>query len=152
MFMKCEYGKKFHGYEKYTNTIEKLLNNYCKKYDYEFSISDGFGREISYSILDGYSIITQIKYNYEYHRWLFYQFEFKIDIENGYDRIKVPVIHFANDGYIECDESKLKELFKEREKLLESYRNKSQEIKDIKNKLRKYSEILCAGFDKTIGE
>lgn len=150
--MKCEYGKKFHGYEYYTHNIEKLLNNYCKKYDYEFSISDGFGREISYSILDGFSVITQIKYNYEYHRWLFYQFEFKIDIENGYDRIKVPVIHFTNDGYIECDESKIKELFKEREKLLESYRNKSQEIKDIKNKLRKYSEILCAGFDKTIGE
>ena len=150
--MQCEYGKNFHGYEKYTHNIENILNNYCKKYNYEFSISTGFSREISYAILDGYSIITQLKYNYEWHRWMFYQFEFHIDIENGYDRIKVPVIHFTNDGYTECDEYQLKELFKEREKLLESYRNKSLEIKDIKNKLRKYSEILCAGLDRTIGE
>lgn len=148
--MKYEYGKTFHGYEKYTHNVEKLLNNYCKIYGYEFSIGTGFGREISYCILDGYSIITQIKYNYEWKRWMFYQFKFKIDIENGYDSIKVPVIHFSNDGYTECDEYKLNELFKEREKLLEVYRNKSLEIKVIKNKIRKYSEILCAGFDKTI--
>lgn len=51
--MKYEYGKTFHGYEYYTQNIEKLLNNFCKKYGYEFSISSGYGREISYDILDG---------------------------------------------------------------------------------------------------
>ena len=51
--MKYEYGKTFHGYEYYTQNIEKLLNNFCKKYGYEFSISTVYGREIRYSILDG---------------------------------------------------------------------------------------------------
>lgn len=40
-------------YEYYTQNIEKLLNNFCKKYGYDFSISTGYGREISYAILDG---------------------------------------------------------------------------------------------------
>lgn len=39
-------------YEYYTQNIEKLLNNFCKKYGYDFSISTGYGREISYAILD----------------------------------------------------------------------------------------------------
>ncbi len=26
------------GYEKYTLNVENILNTYCKKYDYEFSI------------------------------------------------------------------------------------------------------------------
>lgn len=37
--MKYEYSNTFHGYEYYTQNIEKLLNNFCKKYGYEFSIS-----------------------------------------------------------------------------------------------------------------
>ena len=80
--MKYEYGKTFHGYEYYTQNIEKLLNNFCKKYGYEFSISTVYGREIRYSILDGSIVITHIKYNYEWHRWMIYQFDFHIDLDN----------------------------------------------------------------------
>ena len=58
-YMKYEYSKTFHGYEYYTQNIEKLLNNFCKKYGYEFSISTGYGREISYDILDGSIVITK---------------------------------------------------------------------------------------------
>ena len=47
------------GYEKYTLNVENILNTYCKKYGYEFSISTVYGREISYSILDGSIIITK---------------------------------------------------------------------------------------------
>lgn len=47
------------GYEKYTLNVENILNTYCKKYGYEFSISTGYGREISYSILDGSIVITK---------------------------------------------------------------------------------------------
>ncbi len=54
-----EYCKTFHGYEYYTHNVEKLLNNYCKKYGYEFSINTGYGREISYAILDGRIVITK---------------------------------------------------------------------------------------------
>ena len=57
------------------------MNIYCKKYGYKFSINICCGKEI--------------KYNYEWHRWMFYQFGFHIDVENVYDRIKVPVIHFS---------------------------------------------------------
>ena len=139
------------GYEKYTLNVENILNTYCKKYGYEFSIKK-YGREISYSILDGYSVITQIKYNYEWHRWMIYQFDFHIDVDNIIDGIKRPVIHFSNDGSIECNEDKLIELFEERKKLLDLYRAKKEEIEKIKNKLAKYSEILCIGLDRTIGE
>lgn len=138
------------GYEKYTLNVENILNTYCKKYGYEFSISSGYGREISYDILDGSSVITHIKYNHEWNRWLFYYFEFHIDVENIIDGIKRPVIHFSNDGYTECDEDKLIELFEERKKLLELYRAKKEEIEKIKNKLAKYSEILCIGLDRSI--
>lgn len=51
--MKYEYSNTFHGYEKYTHNVEKLLNTYCKKHGYELNISTGYGREISYAILDG---------------------------------------------------------------------------------------------------
>ena len=148
--MQYEYGKKFHGYEKYTHDIENILNNYCKKYGYEFSVSTNYGSEISYSILDKYSVITQIKYNYQVHIWLFYNFTFKIDLDSQVEGIKFPVIHFSNDGYVECNENKVKDLFKERIKLLDVYKNKSEEIKKIKAKIKKYSEILCAGMDRTI--
>ena len=89
------------GYEKYTLNVENILNTYCKKYGYEFSISSGYGREISYDILDGSIVITHIKYNYEWHRWMIYQFDFHIDLDNIIDGIKIPVIHFSNDGYTE---------------------------------------------------
>lgn len=148
--MKYEYGNTFHGYEYYTHNIEKLLNNFCKKYGYEFSISTVYGREISYSILDGSIVITHIKYNYEWHRWIFYNFDFHIDLDNIIDGIKIPVIHFSNYGYTECDEDKLIELFEERKKLLELYRSKKEEIKVIKNKIAKYSEIMCVGLDRSI--
>ena len=141
------------GYEKYTLNVENILNTYCKKHGYEFNISTGHGREISYAILDGSIIITQIRYIYEMQIWLFYNFSFNIDIETT-DGIKIPVIHLSNDGIIECDEDKVIELFEERKKLLELYRSKKEEIKVItkKNKLAKYSEILCIGLDRTIGE
>ena len=74
--MKYEYGKKFHGYEYYTHNVENILNTYCKKNGYEFSISTGYGREICYAILDVCSVITEIRYNHEWNRWLFYYFEF----------------------------------------------------------------------------
>lgn len=104
--MQYEYGKKFHGHEKFTHNVENILNTYCKKNGYEFSISNGYGREISYAILDGCTVITQIKYNHEWNRWIFYYFEFHIDIEDIIDWIKRPVIHFSNDGRIECNEDK----------------------------------------------
>lgn len=138
------------GYEKYTLNVENILNTYCKKYGYEFSISTGYGREISYDILDGSIVITHIKYNHEWNRWLFYYFEFHIDVENIIDGIKRPVIHFSNDGIIECNEDKLIELFEERKKLLELYRAKKEEIEKIMNKIAKYSEILCIGLDRSI--
>lgn len=138
------------GYEKYTLNVENILNTYCKKYGYEFSISTGYGREISYDILDGSIVITHIKYNHEWNRWLFYYFEFHIDLENIIDGIKRPVIHFSNDGIIECNEDKLIELFEERKKLLELYRAKKEEIEKIMNKIAKYSEILCIGLDRSI--
>ena len=144
------------GYKKYTLNVENILNTYCKKYGYEFSISSGYGREISYDILDGSIVITHIKYNYEWHRWIFYNFSFNIDIDDIIDGIKRPVIHFSNDfsndGSIECDEDKLIELFEERKKLLDLYRAKKEEIEKIMNKIAKYSEILCIGLDRTIGE
>ena len=133
------------GYEKYTLNVENILNTYCKKYNYEFSIKN-YGREISYAIIDGSIIITRIKYNYEWNRWLFYYIEFQMDVENIIAGIKRPVIHFSNDGYTECDEDKLIELFEERKKLLDLYRAKKEEIEKIKNKLAKYSEILCIGL------
>ena len=77
---------------------------------------------------------------------MIYQFDFHIDVENIIDGIKRPVIHFSNDGYTECDEDKLIELFEERKKLLDLYRAKKEEIEKIKNKLAKYSEILCIGL------
>lgn len=134
------------GYEKYTLNVENILNTYCKKYGYEFSISSGYGREISYAILDGSIVITHIKYNYKWNRWLFYYFEFHIDVENIIDGINLPVIHFSNDGIIECNEDKLIELFEERKKMLELYRAKKEEIEKIMNKIAKYSEILCIGL------
>lgn len=133
------------GYEKYTLNVENILNTYCKKYGYEFSIKN-YGREISYAIIDGSIIITKIKYNHEWNRWMIYQFDFHIDVDNIIDGIKRPVIHFSNDGSIECDEDKLIELFEERKKLLDLYRKKKEEIEKIKNKLAKYSEILCIGL------
>ena len=139
--------EKYIGYEKYTLNVENILNTYCKKYGYEFSIKN-YGREISYAILDGYSVITQIKYNYEWHRWLFYYFEFHIDVENIIDGINLPVIHFSNDGSIECDEDKLIELFEERKKLLDLYRKKKEEIIAIVKKIAKYSEIMCIGLNE----
>lgn len=138
------------GYEKYTLNVENILNTYCKKHGYEFNISTGHGREISYAILDGSIVITHIKYNYEWHRWMIYQFDFHIDLDNIVDGIKRPVIHFSNDGYTECDEDKLIELFEERKKLLDLYRAKKEEIEKIMNKLAKYSEILCIGLDRSI--
>ena len=146
--MKYEYGNTFHGYEYYTQNIEKLLNNFCKKYGYEFSISSGYEseKEISYDILDGSIVITKITYNHEWHRWMFYYFDFQIDLENIIDGIKRPVIHFSNYRSIECNEDKVIELFEERKKLLELYRAKKEEIEKIKNKLAKYSEILCIGL------
>ena len=138
------------GYEKYTLNVENILNTYCKKYGYEFSISTVYGREISYAILDGSIVITHIKYNYEWHRWMIYQFDFHIDLDNIIDGIKRPVIHFSNDGYTECDEDKLIELFEERKKLLELYRSKKEEIKVITKKIAKYSEIMCVGLDRSI--
>ena len=137
------------GYKKYTLNVEKLLNTYCKKHGYEFNISTGYGREISYAILDGSIIITQIRYNHEWNRWIFYNFSFNIDIETT-DGIKIPVIHLSNDGKIECDEDKVIELFEERKKLLELYRSKKEEIKVIKNKIAKYSEIQCIGLNEKI--
>ena len=83
---------------------------------------------------------------------MIYQFDFHIDLDNIIDGIKRPVIHFSNDGYTECDEDKLIELFEERKKLLDLYRKKKEEIKVIKNKIAKYSEILCIGLDRTIGK
>lgn len=133
------------SYVKYTLNVENILNTYCKKNRYEFSIIKD-GREISYAILDGHKVITKIKYNYEWNRWIFIYFEFHIDIENVIDGIKRPVIHFSNDGSIECNEDKLIELFEERKKLLELYRAKKEEIEKIKNKIAKYSEILCIGL------
>lgn len=148
--MKYEYGNTFHGYEYYTHNIEKLLNNFCKKYGYGFSISTGYGREISYDILDGSIVITHIKYNYEWNRWMIYQFDFHIDLDNIIDGIKIPVIHFSNDGIIECNEDKLIELFEERKKLLDLYRKNKEEIKVITKKIAKYSEIMCVGLDRSI--
>ena len=138
------------NYVKYTLNVENILNTYCKKYGYEFSISTVYGREISYAILDGSIVITHIKYNYEWNRWMIYQFDFHIDLDNIVDGIKRPVIHFSNDGIIECDEDKIIELFEERKKLLELYRSKKEEIKVIKNKIAKYSEIMCVGLDRSI--
>ena len=135
------------GYEKYTLNVENILNTYCKKYDYEISIKK-YGREISYAILDGSIIITHIKYNYEWHRWMINQFDFHIDLDNIIDGIKRPVIHFSNDGYTECDEDKLIELFEERKKLLDLYRKKKEEIIDIVKKIAKYSEIMCIGLNE----
>ena len=137
------------GYEKYTLNVENILNTYCKKHGYEFNISTGHGREISYAILDGSIIITQIRYIYEMQIWLFYNFSFNIDIETT-DGIKIPVIHLSNDGIIECDEDKVIELFEERKKLLELYRSKKEEIKVITKKIAKYSEIMCIGLDRSI--
>ena len=147
--MKYEYSNTFYGYEKYTHNVEKLLNTYCKKHGYEFNISTGYGREISYAILDGSIVITQIRYNHEWNRWIFYNFEFHIDIETT-DGIKIPIIHLSNDGKIECDENKIIELFEERKKLLELYRSKKEEIKVITKKIAKYSEIMCVGLDRSI--
>ena len=138
------------GYEKYTLNVENILNTYCKKHGYEFNISTGYGREISYSILDGSIVITQIRYNHEWNRWIFYNFEFHIDIDDIIDGIKIPVIHLSNDGKIECDENKIIELFEERKKLLELYRSKKEEIKVITKKIAKYSEIMCVGLDRSI--
>lgn len=138
------------GYEKYTLNVENILNTYCKKYGYEFSISTVYGREISYAILDGSIIITQIRYNHEWNKWIFYNFEFHIDIDDIIDGIKIPVIHLSNDGKIECNEDKVIELFEERKKLLELYRSKKEEIKVIKNKIAKYSEIQCIGLNEKI--
>ena len=137
------------GYEKYTLNVENILNTYCKKYGYEFSISTGYGREISYAILDGSIVITQIRYNHEWNRWIFYNFSFNIDIETT-DGIKIPVIHLSNDGKIECDENKIIELFEERKKLLELYRSKKEEVKVITKKIAKYIEIMCVGLDRSI--
>ena len=114
------------------------------------NLSTGYGREISYAILDGSIVITQIRYNYEWNRWIFYNFSFHIDIDDITDGIKIPVIHLSNDGIIECDEDKLIELFEERKKLLELYRSKKEEIKVIKNKIAKYSEIQCIGLNEKI--
>ena len=122
------------GYEKYTLNVENILNTYCKKNGYEFSITK-YGREICYAILDGSIVITHIKYNYEWKRWMFYHFEFHIDLDNIVDGIKRPVIHFSNDGSIECNEDKLIELFEERKKLLELYRSKKEEIEKIRTRL-----------------
>lgn len=135
------------GYEKYTLNVENILNTYCKKHGYEFSIKN-YGREISYSILDGSIIITHIKYNYEWHRWMINQFDFHIDLDNIIDGIKRPVIHFSNDGIIECDEDNLIELFEERKKLLDLYRAKKEEIIAIVKKIAKYSEIMCIGLNE----
>ena len=137
------------GYEKYTLNVENILNTYCKKHGYEFNISTGYGREISYAILDGSIVIIQIRYNHEWNRWIFYNFSFNIDIETT-DGIKIPVIHLSNDGKIECDEDKVIELFEERKKLLELYRSKKEEIKVITKKIAKYSEIMCVGLDRSI--
>ena len=137
------------GYKKYTLNVENILNTYCKKHGYEFNISTGYGREISYAILDGSIVITQIRYNHEWNRWIFYNFSFNIDIETT-DGIKIPVIHLSNDGKIECDEDKVIELFEERKKLLELYRSKKEEIKVIKKKIAKYSEIQCIGLNEKI--
>ena len=137
------------GYEKYTLNVENILNTYCKKHGYEFNISTGYGREISYAILDGSIIITQIRYIYEMQIWLFYNFSFNIDIETTAG-IKIPIIHLSNDGKIECDENKIIELFEERKKLLELYRSKKEEIKVITKKIAKYSEIMCVGLDRSI--
>ena len=92
--MQYEYGKKFHGYEKYTHDVENILNNYCKKNGYEFSISENYGRELCYSILDKYSVITWINYNYGWNKWLFYNFEFHVDIDD-IEGIKKPVLNFS---------------------------------------------------------
>lgn len=135
------------GYEKYTLNVENILNTYCKKHGYEFSIKN-YGREISYSILDGSIIITHIKYNYEWHRWMINQFDFHIDLDNIIDGIKRPVIHFSNDGIIKCDEDNLIELFEERKKLLDLYRAKKEEIIAIVKKIAKYSEIMCIGLNE----
>ena len=113
------------------------------------NLSTGYGREISYAILDGSIIITHIKYNYEWNRWIFYNFSFNIDIETT-DGIKIPVIHLSNDGIIECNEDKLIELFEERKKLLDLYRKKKEEIIAIVKKIAKYSEIMCIGLDRSI--
>lgn len=137
------------GYEKYTLNVENILNTYCKKHGYEFNISTGDGREISYAILDGSIVITQIRYNHEWNRWIFYNFSFNIDIETT-DGIKIPVIDLSYNGKIECNEVKVIELFEERKKLLELYRSKKEEIKVIKNKIAKYSEIMCVGLDRSI--
>ena len=114
------------------------------------NLSTGYGREISYAILDGSIVITQIRYNHEWNRWIFYNFSFHIDIDDIIDGIKIPVIHLSNDGIIECNEDKLIELFEERKKLLELYRSKKEEIKVIKNKIAKYSEIQCIGLNEKI--
>ena len=79
---------------------------------------------------------------------MIYQFDFHIDLDNIIDGIKRPVIHFSNDGIIECNEDKLIKLFEERKKLLDLYRAKKEEIEKIKNKLAKYSEILCIGLNE----
>lgn len=55
--MKYEYGKTFHGYEYYTHNIEKLLNNFCKKYGYEFSISTVYGKNILFGYINFISYI-----------------------------------------------------------------------------------------------
>ena len=135
------------NYVKYTLNVENILNTYCKKYGYEFSISKN-KREICYAILDGSIVITHIKYNYEWKRWMFYHFEFHIDLDNIVDGIKRPVIHFSNDGYTECDEDKLIELFEERKKLLDLYKKKKEEIIAIVKKIAKYSEIMCIGLNE----
>lgn len=134
------------SYVKYTLNVENILNTYCKKNGYEFSIIKD-GKEISYAILDGSIIITQISYNHEWNRWIFYNFSFNIDIETT-DGIKIPVIHLSDDGKIECDEDKIIELFEERKKLLDLYRKKKEEIEKIKNKIAKYSEIQCIGLNE----
>ncbi len=81
---------------------------------------------------------------------MIYQFDFHIDLDNIIDGIKRPVIHFSNDGIIECNEDKLIELFEERKKLLDLYRKKKEEIITIVKKIAKYSEILCIGLDRSI--
>ncbi len=68
---------------------------------------------------------------------MFYHFEFHVDLENIIDGIKRPVIHFSNDGRIECNEDKVIKLFEERKKLLSMIGKRRKKKSSIRKKLRK---------------
>ena len=151
------YGKDFHGYEKYTHNVENLINNYCKKYSYKFGIwkhdygykKDG-GTEICYSIVDGCKVITEVSYLTKSNDWRVDDFCFKLDLTNV-KGLTLPEIHYSNqhpkNGKRYSDQFAMQKL-RERFKTHDKYRELLAQVNEIENKIKKMSAVLCTALDR----